>query len=183
MKLKKVFATALVASMVLALAACAKPEAETLAEPESYVTVIASENGEEVVETSEEESEVEEDEIVEMDDFEGSEFLGNWECERASISVEIESVGFAVNVHWGSSAFESTVWTYYCLYDGEKLVNHGDGVKTNITFDEEGNESDEVVYEDGAVTFTMEDGKLVWNDEKENAGEGMAFEKLPEVTE
>lgn len=183
MKIKKIFATLAVSAVALALAACVKPDVENTYEPESVIAVITSENGEAIVKTSEEESEAEEVETAGMEDFEGSEFVGQWECERASISVEIESIGFVVNVHWGSSAFESTVWSYNCLYDGEKLVNHGDGVKTNLTFDEEGNESDEVVYEDGAVSFTIEDGKLIWNDEKENAGEGMAFEKIPEITE
>ena len=38
-------------------------------------------------------------------------------------------------------------------------------------------------YEDGAATFTIDgDGMLIWNDAKENAGDGMRFERgeMPE---
>ena len=47
-------------------------------------------------------------------------------------------------------------------------------------YDEEGSEIERNdVYNDGKAVFSLnEEGRLIWNDEKENAGAGLAFEKI-----
>ena len=59
------------------------------------------------------------------------------------------------------------------------------GIRTEIVFDEN---SDNVtytqVYDDGTATFSIdEEGHLIWLDEKENAGEGMLFDRIGDLPE
>ena len=53
-------------------------------------------------------------------------------------------------------------------------------IKTEIKIDDEGSEiGRREIYTDGKAVFTVnENGKLIWQDEKENAGEGLAFERI-----
>ena len=40
------------------------------------------------------------------------------------------------------------------------------------------------IYSDGSATFSLDgEGKLIWRDEKENAGDGMLFEKVSDYEE
>lgn len=178
MKLKKVFATALTASLVLALAACTKTQTpETgLSVDDSQAIVLDSEegigDGEEVVV----EDGTVDDGYVDEEQMDEKAFIGTWVCGRASIVIEPESNGYAVNIHWGNSAAESSEWTYFCVFDGEKLVNHGDGVYKIVTYTDDVNFTEDVQYDDGSVSFELVDGNLIWNDEKEDAGNDMTFE-------
>jgi len=178
MKLKKVFATALTASLVLALAACTKTQTpETgLSVDDSQAIVLDSEegigDGEEVVV----EDGTVDDGYVDEELMDEKAFIGTWVCGRASIVIEPESNGYAVNIHWGGSAVESSEWTYFCVFDGEKLVNHGDGVYKIVTYTDDVNFTEDVQYEDGSASFELVDGNLIWNDEKEDAGNDMTFE-------
>ena len=104
-------------------------------------------------------------------------FEGIWECERASIEITQNGETSHCLVHWGSSAFETTVWEYDCTFDGEALTSPETGKKTNLIFSDDGSvEASEVVFDDGAARFRInEKGNLVWEDLKENAAEGMEF--------
>ena len=115
---------------------------------------------------------------------EAADFEGVWQCDRATIAVYWEEVGFKVLITWGSSAWEHTEWEYSCFYHDEDhtLVSMPFGTRTEIVYDDNGDlASATEVYNDGEAIFSLdEEGKLIWLDEKENAGEGMRFEKLPE---
>ena len=103
-----------------------------------------------------------------------------WTCDRADIEMDWEEEGYRVRVSWSSSAWETTEWAYSCFYDAATNTLSGMlGSKTDFTYDDNGNVvSWEEVYNDGEVTFSLdENGNLLWNDEKENAGEGMVFER------
>lgn len=109
-------------------------------------------------------------------------FAGRWGCERATIDIAVQDDGtFKVFIAWGSSAAESVEWTYACVYDGDRkcLYSYMPGSKVIVTYAEGGDvESAVTEYDDGEATFTIdEDGMLIWNDAKENAGEGMRFER------
>ena len=112
-------------------------------------------------------------------------FSGTWMCDRAVIEIDWEEEGYRVMVRWGSSAWECTEWEYSCLFheDENKLVSMPFGLRTDLVYNEDGEvDSYKVVYEDGEATFYLdEEGCLVWVDEKENAGEGMRFEFMPET--
>ena len=115
---------------------------------------------------------------------EAAAFEGVWQCDRASIAMYWEEEGFKVLITWGSSAWEHTEWEYSCFYHDEDhtLVSMPFGTRTEVVYDENGEQTSVAeVYNDGEAVFSLdEEGKLIWLDEKENAGDGMRFEKLPE---
>lgn len=114
---------------------------------------------------------------------EAAAFEGVWQCDRASVEMYWEEEGFRVMITWGSSAWEQSVWQYSCYYheDTKTVVSMPFGMRTDYVYGDDG----EIVsatdaYNDGEATFLLDDeGYLIWQDEKENAGEGMRFEKLP----
>ena len=105
-----------------------------------------------------------------------------WVCDRASIEIAWQDEGYKVFVQWGSSAWENTEWDYSCYYDAETntLTALPFGVKTELTYDDSGNVTKWVdVYTDGEATFRLDgNGRLLWEDAKEDAGKGMAFEEV-----
>lgn len=111
----------------------------------------------------------------------GPAYLGAWVCGRAMLTISDEHPGYRVDIVWGNNAAEVTEWSYYCPYeltDGS-LVSEPTGVKTDLTYGEDGEVARSVTgYEDGQATFSInEAGKLTWADAKENAGDGMEFER------
>ena len=89
---------------------------------------------------------------------------------------------YKVGIVWGSSYNEVCRWDYTCTLDkeGKVLSDPGTGIRTDIVFGAEGaTETAKVVYSDGAAEFTIDqDGKLLWNDKKEDAAQDMAFERV-----
>ena len=69
-----------------------------------------------------------------------------------------------------------TEWYYPCSYNAEtdslvSLFGHKEFKPAN-------SEEFEIIYEDGSATFTMDrEGNVLWNDEKENAGNGLSFQR------
>lgn len=106
-------------------------------------------------------------------------FLGEWNEERVSVVITEREEGYDVIVSGSNSAFDGTAWFYSCAYDEatRSLVSDGRvAVKVDYTFDENGEYSEEVVYEDGEAVFTLdEEGRLIWDDRVEKCGEGRAF--------
>ena len=109
----------------------------------------------------------------------GDAFVGDWMCERATIYIDEDDGVYTVRVTWGASAFERVVWDYSCAFDSATGALSGRGRKSTETYDEEGNlTATEVEYTDGSATFTIEDDRLLWNDAKEDAAQGMRFERI-----
>ena len=83
-----------------------------------------------------------------------------------------------------STGYGATKWDYSCIYDEEQqaLVSlDGEAnVKSIILLDEEASEAGrEVVDTEAKARFTLDEhGHLIWNDEKEDAGAGLEFEKI-----
>ncbi len=101
-----------------------------------------------------------------------------WACDRASIEFCWEEEGYKVEVKWADSAMKQTVWDYSCYYQADTGSVAGFGIKYVEEYDENGEVvSSEEIYTDGEVEFVLdEDGKLIWKDQKEDAGNGMLFE-------
>ncbi len=119
---------------------------------------------------------------------EAAAFEGEWVCGRAQLEMYWEEEGFKIQITWGGSAWESAVWSYSGYYDAGTgaVVCVPFGSRTNFVYGEDGEVvSFEDIYDDGEATFTIdEDGHLLWNDAKEDAGAGMHFEKVvPDGTE
>ena len=105
-------------------------------------------------------------------------FIGSYAAGRANIDVSCEGQSDAkFLVTWGSSAFETSSWEMSGTLDQDTLtVPYTNCVKQDIVFDEDGTENATVAYENGTGTFTFtEDGRLLWQDDMENAGEDMVF--------
>ena len=67
-----------------------------------------------------------------------------------------------------------TEWVYRCTYDAES--NALASVTGTKEFSANDTEAFEILSEDGSAVFTKdEEGNLLWNDEAENAGEGLVF--------
>ena len=111
-------------------------------------------------------------------------FEGVWQCDRATIAMYWEEEGFKVLITWGSSGWEHSEWEYSCYYHEEDstVVSMPFGTRTEYVYGDDGElASATEAYDDGAATFLLdEEGYLIWRDEKENAGEGMRFERIPE---
>ena len=111
-------------------------------------------------------------------------FEGVWQCGRATIAMYWEEEGFKVLITWGSSAWEHSEWEYSCFYHDEDntVVSMPFGTRSEVVYNDDGEiASVTEAYNDGEAVFSLdEEGYLIWQDQKENAGEGMRFEKLPE---
>ena len=105
---------------------------------------------------------------------------GTWVDEtsqRASMEITAGDNGqYDVEISWGSSATESTVWTFGGEFNREEgFLYYKSGRKIIETTDEEGNTSEEVKYEDGSGALVFEDGAMLWQDDKEGAGDECRF--------
>ncbi len=111
-------------------------------------------------------------------------YSGNWVCDRATMEIDWEQVGYKVLIEWGSSAWEQSRWEYSCYYDenSRTMTSLPFGLRTDFVYDEAGEVvSATEVYDDGEATFSLDgEGYVLWADAKENAGEGLRFERLPD---
>ena len=107
-------------------------------------------------------------------------FSGVWACDRATAEIVWEEEGYRVLISWGSSAWETTTWEYSCYYheDDGTIVSMPFGSRTEWVYDDNGEVvSSKGVYDDGVAGFSLDqEGRLIWQDEKENAGEGLRFD-------
>ena len=111
-------------------------------------------------------------------------FDSEWVSEEAWAQVTCEDGGFKVMILKNEAWPGGYCWECSCLYDEKThtLISTGFDTKSRITYAEDGNgafDFGETEYEDGVSTFEInEAGQLIWHDEKENAGEGIAFTKI-----
>ncbi len=106
--------------------------------------------------------------------------VGYYRCERATIVVEPEgSENAKISVTWGGSAWERAEWSMSGRFDPETMsVSYTDGVKKIVSYKENGEvASEETEYTDGTgvVSFDAERWALTWQDDREQAAEGMVF--------
>ena len=115
----------------------------------------------------------------------GHHFVGDWNEERVSAMITERMDGYDVIVSGSNGASSGTAWLYSCVYDEatDSLVSDGEtAMKVDYAFDENGDYQEDIVYEDGEAVFTIdEEGRLIWDDKKENAGEDRAFERAAEM--
>lgn len=93
------------------------------------------------------------------------------------ISVYIEKDGdhYEAFVIWIRNANETDYWDYDCALDEAAGTLVGTGVKTIEIETGEDESTETEAYADGGVTFTLENGVLLWNDAVENAGSNLRF--------
>lgn len=105
------------------------------------------------------------------------EFLGRWGTGRATLDITNGQNGIKAEIQWASSAFEYSKWEYVCVYESESNRLACTGKKINITINEDETEDTKVIYENGKAYFTIVEGKIIWDDTKEDAGRYMLFSK------
>ncbi|MGN0624306.1 MAG: hypothetical protein ACI4JA_10235 [Oscillospiraceae bacterium] len=107
-------------------------------------------------------------------------FVGDWYCGRAQLCISATDSGeFLGEVIWGDSASSYVKWEYMLTFNSESksMVCKEKATKTYFTTDENGKESASVLYKDGSGSFYAKDGVLTWEDNEENIGEDMEFER------
>ena len=99
--------------------------------------------------------------------------VGTWD-DRYSQRATMEVRGgknnvYRIHIHWGSTAFESEDWTMTGTFnDTTGELTYQDCTRTTITFDEEGNETDEVHYRNGTGKFLYNNGELTWQSDNDD---------------
>lgn len=176
--MKKVVVAGLLGVMICALSACNGSNTNTVSvTPDAPVDEVVSQVSTEVEETVKEVDstvvEAVKEEINDNADVETPDFAGTWIENIAGRGViEITSTGedtYSINVHWGSSAFESSNWemtgTYYI---STGLLEYSDAKYYIRTYEDEENYTDDVKYEDGSGYFWMEGYLLNWSSDKKD---------------
>ena len=109
-------------------------------------------------------------------------YEGRWISDRAELYIESLDDVIYCTVRWAGSAAEVAEWAYEAVYDAASDGLHapGNGVKTIVTYGENGEElSSEVEFDDGAADFILNaDGTLTWTDAKRApGGNTLVFER------
>ena len=116
------------------------------------------------------------------DETSGAEaYLGIWGCGRATLQIaEMGDGTYQGRISWAESAFVYDEWIYPLIFEEatQTMVCSGGATKTRYTFAEEGVEPEETVcYTDGSGSFSLRDGVIYWQDDKEHSGEDMEFQQ------
>jgi len=105
-----------------------------------------------------------------------------WMDDRASLGVTAEGQGFKVQIHWSSSAWETTEWNYTGYYDAkaEELVCVY-VICDDVVYDDDDNETrTNVLNQECETVFALNDqGQLMITNAADERLEGKAFTMLP----
>ena len=87
---------------------------------------------------------------------------------QLTLTVKDETTG-EIFIHWGSSAFQATQWTFTVTYDPDrKALVYENGVAVDIVFESDDKSTETERYNDGHGYFLIGDESLEWHDEKES---------------
>lgn len=145
-------------------------EEETAEEPEQAQEEAAPE------EEGTEEPEQTQEEPTPEEAWEGS--YAETVAGRGVITITASGDGYAINVDWSSSAAEQTNWQFTCKADGSGVMEYSDCVRTDKVFNENGEETDTVVYEDGTGRLKLDGDIIQWEDDVDNVAEDAEFKRL-----
>ena len=97
--------------------------------------------------------------------------------QRASMVVSAyEDSAAIVSVSWADSASETNDWIMYAEMDEDGGgFSYDVCIKTHISFSEDGEATEETIYEDGTGRFVIYNNHIDWIDDKEDAGRGCRF--------
>ncbi|MBR0161054.1 MAG: hypothetical protein IJQ02_07235 [Oscillospiraceae bacterium] len=108
-------------------------------------------------------------------------FVGNWADKiggRCSIEISRKegSEDYSIYIHWGSSAFETSVWNMTAHPAGSNVLRYEDCRHAILTYDQNGNETETLQYENGSGAFELTStNELLWHDEYDHAADDMPF--------
>lgn len=112
---------------------------------------------------------------------EGENFIGKWGHDRAFIDVTYGPAPgrYNVYIHWATSASENNEWFYECTYskDTGGLISDSSKYIKSVYFDD-GSDPEFEESDAGHSLFTLESDGIHWDDQKEDNGAGIVFEKI-----
>lgn len=106
--------------------------------------------------------------------------LGSWAeklAGRGTITISKNAEGqYEVQVNWSSSAAEMYVWTMTARPAASNMLRYENCRCVILTLSEEGPETEELQYENGAGMFTLlSTNELLWQDETGHAADDVLF--------
>ena len=86
--------------------------------------------------------------------------------QRASMEITGTPVLYNVSIHWGSSAFQSTDWTFSGTFDTTGVMRFSNCTKVESIYDSNGNGSHTTRYTNGSgtLTYNASTGVIAWDD-------------------
>ena len=91
---------------------------------------------------------------------------------------KISDTTYNVEVNWSSSAWENTQWIMQIHYDPDKSAFcYTNGIQQNVAYSEDGNETIDIIYNNGSGRLFIEKDHLFWVDDIESVRNGCPFEK------
>ncbi|MCR4633853.1 MAG: hypothetical protein K5648_07000 [Erysipelotrichaceae bacterium] len=156
--MKKMIKVLLVLAMVLGASACASQKEEEQKAPEVPA---------------------EESETVKVPE----ELLGSYHEEIAG-RASLELSENKITIDWSSSAFEKAHFDFDIAYDADKnQLTYVGGKRTDTVFESDTKSTVTEAYNDGSGNFAIEEGKLIWNDDKNENGGPVVFISNEETAE
>lgn len=99
--------------------------------------------------------------------------------QRAGLLAEAAEDGLGITVYWGNSASEAVKWTMKASYAEDGTLAYTDCKKSVLKMNEDGHETEDVVYENGTGYFSTFGGVLYWNGAADEECTLCVFEKFP----
>lgn len=110
-------------------------------------------------------------------------YVGTWNdtySERAWMTITSkDGINFDIEIHWSSSAAESTGWYLNGMYDKDLEAIVYTGKRVLEVYEEDGSYREEVVNakEKGCIHYNVDNEYLFWDDYSDHAGDFCIFEK------
>lgn len=170
---KKILAGALALTLALSLAACSKND-DTAAEEQDPETEQTEQNPE----------------AQPVTPAESTDYSGDYQdrvSQRAVMTVAQDGEKLSLEITWGSSAFETSVWTMSgTLSEDGTRVDYTDGKLTTTSYGEPGEAAGEektpveelVIYENGTGHFDIADGVFTWTSDNDTFAQAPEFEQM-----
>ncbi len=125
--------------------------------------------------------EQEADELMSELGYTPDDMLGIWSekiAGRGNIDIRksTEDGKYVIQINWGSSAFETYVWTMTAEASGSNVLKYNDGKLVILQFGNDGIETEELQYENGTGEFELlSTNELIWQDDIGHAGDDCVF--------
>lgn len=101
-----------------------------------------------------------------------------------TITPEGEEGHYVVNIDWGSSAWETTIWEFEGDFDRDAgMLSYKKCTKYELYLDENDKQQEKVIYDDGTGALMYYEDGFHWEDKKENAGKDCHFIKTDDLSD
>ncbi len=124
--------------------------------------------------------------VVPPEDFEPAGEYQDETSERAMMTIthEGEEDHYQVEISWGSSAFETTIWEFDGNFDPEGgMISYDNCAKYELKLDEDGYQQETAIYKNGKGALLYYEDGWHWDDKKENAGKDCHFIKIDDLSD